>query len=724
MAVHTLPRKKVGRAAPKHRATPRRRKRHLLRRLWWLVTIPVAMVTALTLAFTYVYVKLPLPPEPVSEQTTFLYDGTGNFVTGLHGEIDRTIIPLSPMPEHLRQAVLAAEDDRFYSHVGVSPAAILRAAWANFRGRRIEQGASTITQQYVRNAFRSEFGYDPERGFERTLARKMKEALLAIKIERKYSKNEILERYLNTIYLGAGAYGVQAAAQRYFGVPAQELSLLQSATLAGLISSPEANQPRRYPERAKEKRDHVLSRMAELGYISQATFRTLRNEPVETARAKKSRVLQSPAAYFVDYTKQYLERNYGYEETFAGGLRVRMTLDMKMQRAAERAITNHLGQPGDPDVALVAIDPRNGEIKAMVGGKDFRKAKFNLATFRGGTGRQTGSAFKVFTLAAAVVNGVSLRSRFSGPGRVIIDDDRCGPEWDRWDPSNYSDSGSGTLDLFGATASSVNTIFAQLVVEVGPEKVVDIAHKMGIESPLDPVCSITLGTEEVTPLEMTQAFATLATGGVRHNATPVKDVRTATGEILERTTKKGKRVMKANDAWQIVSALEGVVCCGTGTAANIGVPQFGKTGTAEEHADAYFCGGTRLMVTCVWVGYKKARIPMTNVHGISVTGGSYPARIWHDFMLPVHQGRSVPDFPTPDFTGEIVEGKGIVVTPSPTPPPKKEEKKEKKKLPPPPRAPSPSLPPPPPPTTPPPPVETTPPPPVETTPPAPPPTTP
>jgi penicillin-binding protein 1A len=703
VAVHTLPRKKVGRTAPKHRATPRRRKRRFLRRLWWLVTIPVAMVTALALAFTYVYLKLPLPPEPASEQTTFLYDSAGNFVTGLHGEIDRTIIPLSEMPEHLKQAVIAAEDERFYSHMGVSPTAIVRAAWANFRGREIQQGASTITQQYVRNAFRSEFGYDPERGFERTLARKLKEALLAIKLERKYSKDEILERYLNTIYLGAGAYGVQAAAETYFGVAAEKLSLIQSATLAGLISSPEANQPRRHPEQAKAKRNHVLSRMAEIGYISEATYRSLRTEPVVTAARKKSRVLSTPAAYFVDYARQYLEKNYGYEETFAGGLRVRMTLDMQMQRAAERAITNHLGQPGDPDVALVAIDPRTGEIKAMVGGKDFRKAKFNLATFRGGTGRQTGSAFKVFTLAAAVVNGISLRSRFSGPGRIIIDDDRCGPEWDRWDPSNYSDSGSGTLDLFGATRSSVNTIFAQLVVEVGPEKVVEIAHKMGIESPLDPVCSITLGTEEVTPLEMTQAFATLATGGVRHYATPVRVVRTATGEVLERTTKKGTRVMDANDAWQVVSALEGVVCCGTGTAANIGVPQFGKTGTAEQHADAYFCGGTRLMVTCVWVGHKKARIPMTNVHGISVTGGSYPARIWHDFMAPVHQGRFVPDFPTPDFTGEIVEGKGIEVTPSPTPP-KKKDKPKKKKLPP--RVPPPTTPPP---TTPPPPIETTPP---------------
>lgn len=714
VAVQTFPRKKVGRAAPKHRAVARRkRKRGFLRRLWWLVTLPVAMVTALALALTYVYLKLPLPPEPASEQTSFLYDSAGDFVTGLHGEIDRTLIPLSEMPEHLREAVIAAEDERFYSHVGVSPAAIVRAAWANFRGQRIEQGASTITQQYVRNAFRSEFGYDPERGFERTLARKLKEGLLAIKLERKYSKDEILERYLNTIYLGAGAYGVQAAAESYFGVPAAKLSLLQSATLAGLISAPEANQPRRYPDQARSKRNHVLSRMAELGYISQGTYRSLQGQPVETVRRKKSRVLSSPAAYFVDYTRQYLEKKYGYEETFAGGLRVRMSLDMKMQRAAERAITNHLGQPGDPDVALVAIDPRTGEIKAMVGGKDFRKAKFNLATFRGGTGRQTGSAFKVFTLAAAVEKGISLRSRFSGPGRVIIDDDRCGPEWDRWDPSNYSDSGSGTLDLFGATQSSVNTIFAQLVVEVGPERVVDVAHKLGIESPLDPVCSITLGTEEVTPLEMTQAFASLATGGVRHNATPVKEVRTATGEILERATKKGKRVMDANDAWQVVAALEGVVCCGTGTAANIGVPQFGKTGTAEQHADAYFCGGTRLMVACVWVGHKRARIPMTNVHGISVTGGSYPARIWHDFMLPVLQGRSVPDFPTPDFTGEMVEGKGIEVTPSPTPVEKKQEQKKKKKLPLPPRPPSPTLPPPPPP----PPIETTPPPPIETTPP-------
>lgn len=717
MAVRTAP-KKARRVAPRTVArAKKRKKRGFLRRIWWLWVPPIALGTAMAVALTYVYFTLPLPPEPAARQTTFLFDQQGRLLTTLHGEVDRTLIPLEEMPDHLRQAVIAAEDEKFYSHVGIDPAAIIRAAWANLRGRDIEQGASTITQQYVRNAFPTEFGYelDPEAtetgkeentgGFEKTVARKLKEALLAIKLERKLSKDEILERYLNTIYLGRGAYGVQAAAQKFFATGAKDLTLLQSATLAGLISSPEANSPVRYPERAKVKRDRVLRRMVELRFITAPEAERLIFEPVKTVKPKKSKILETQAAYFVDYTKQYLERKFGYEQTFAGGLRVVTSLDRKMQRAAEQAVAGQLYDPGDPDAALVAIDPRNGEIKAMVGGKDFRRAKFNLATFRGGTGRQTGSAFKMFTLAAAVDKGISLKSRFSGPGRVVIDDPQCYSNGEPWDPSNYSDSGAGTMDLFGATTNSVNTIFAQLVVEVGPRNVARIARKMGITSPLDrPVgsgsvpCSITLGTLEVTPLDMAVAFSTLASGGIRHDATPVKEVKTPDGEVLQRSSRKGVRALDVNDAWQVVAALEGPVCCGTGTAANIGVPQFGKTGTAENHADAYFCGGTRVLVTCVWVGHRKARIPLF-VRGRSVTGGYIPAQIWHDFMLKALAGVHVPDFPQADFIGKIVKGKNISTTPSPTPEKKKKKNKKKRQvivIPTPITSPSPPPPPPPP----------------------------
>jgi penicillin-binding protein 1A len=312
----------------------------------------------------------------------------------------------------------------------------------------------------------------------------------------------------------------------------------------------------------------------------------------------------------------------------------------------------------------------------MIGGKNFRKVKCNLATADGtgqncGTGRQTGSAFKMFTIAAAVANGVSLRSTFAGPGRVVLKGHpECSP-WDTRGVSNYSDSGSGTMDLIGATARSVNTIFAQLVAEVGPQKVVDIAHKLGIESPLDPVCGITLGTEEVSPLEMTTSFATIAAGGVRHDATPIHEVKSSDGETLFQTSKKGERVLKPNQAWQVATALRAVVTGGTGTAANLpGVEVIGKTGTSEGHANAYFCGTTRILTTCVWVGYKKGNIPMTSVHGISVTGGSFPARIWRSFMEPIHAGRNVPGFPTAELTGKRVKGDVKIV---------KDKKPKKKK---------------------------------------------
>ena len=665
---------------------------------------PLAAGTAMLVALTYVYVSLPLPKPPPAKETSFLYDRKGRFLKALHGEVDRIVISLDSMPLTLRQAVIAAEDEDFYSHPGVSMPAIVRAAWANFRGQDIQQGASTITQQYVRNAFPTEFGYlfDPEAteakgeetdpgGFDRTISRKLKEALLAIKLERDLSKNEILERYLNTIYLGRGSYGVEAAARRYFAKSADELDVLESATLAGLISSPEANNPIRFPDRARVKRNHVLGQMAEMGFLSLSRARQLGAEPVEVAKQKTRRfrnVTRGPAAYFVDYASRHLQREYG-DQTFIGGFRVTTTIDMKMQRLAEKAVTNHFNDPEDPDVALVAMDPRTGEVRAMVGGRNFKKAKCNLATADGtgrncGTGRQTGSAYKMFTVAAAVDKGVSLKSTFTGPGHIVLKEyPECG-EWA--DPSkgvsNYSDSGAGTMDIIGATASSVNTIFAQLIAEVGPARVVKMSHKLGIKSELPAVCSLTLGVAPVSPLEMTTSFATIASGGVRHWPTPVHEIKNSSGEVLHKTTKKGKRVMKTNDAWQVALALRAVVTGGTGTAANLpNVEVIGKTGTSENHANAYFCGSSRIMTACVWVGHKEGNIPMPGM-----TGGSFPARIWHDFMAPIHEGRKVPGFPEPELTGKTIKGK--VAPPAP-------EKKKKKKVvvPPPSTAPPPPPPP-------------------------------
>jgi penicillin-binding protein 1A len=650
---------------------------------------PRLLAAFVVLAIAGTACKLPKLEEAAAnaqplKQTSVVYAADKKLITRLHAEIDRVVVPLQNIPRIVQDAVVAIEDERFWAHRGIDVRAILRAAYVNAKSGRISEGGSTITQQYVKQTFV---------GDEQTIERKLKEAALAWQLEEKLSKDQILELYLNTVYFGKGAYGIQAAAKRFFAVSVSKLGLREAALLAGLIQNPYRYDPVGKPEDARARREIVLDKMLELGMISSQEF-------AQASEAKlgikfRERLQAYPAPYFIDYLKRRLlrDRHLGktrrarYNAVFAGGLRVFSTVDLKMQRAAERAIRTHLPYVSDPYVSLVAIDPRNGYVKTMVGGRDFfapkkedRYAKVNLATGDGGTGRQAGSAFKTFTLAAAVEKGISLRSTFNGPGRVLIKDPRCMGPTGLWQPGNYSDSGAGTMDLVGATASSVNTIYAQLVVKVGPERVVDIARRLGIQSPMEAVCSITLGVEEVTPLDMVHAYATLASGGVRMPLTPVRLIRTTAGEIVYRHKAKGKRVMDANDAWQVVHALRSVVCCGTGTAANFGPPIFGKTGTTDDHTDAWFCGGTVVLVTCVHVGYPQAKIPMEGLHGINVTGGSYPARIWHDFMAAALGGRSLPGFPTPALTGEVIYA---APSPAPSPPPQEDddddESKEKPK---------------------------------------------
>lgn len=623
----------------------------------------------------FVWITVDLPSARAGPQTTHLYARNGKLLTPLRGRVNRTPIPLKKMPRHLRQAVIAAEDDGFYSHPGVSLLSIVRAAWANVLKQDIEQGASTITQQYVRNQLGLRLGT------EQTLERKAKEAILAMKLEREIDKDEILELYLNSAYLGEGSYGVEAAAQTYFAKPAAELSLLQSATIAGVIPRPEAYEPIDNPERSKGRRNFVLGRMAALGFITKDKADKLMKKPV---RIKKPQIGygSSPAAWFIDYAKRYLLNEFGNDMIFRGGLNVRTTVDLRWQQAAERAINTHLGFEGAPDAVLVAVDPANGAIRTVASTEDYspnpKQRGFDPATFgcplsgcdpgqtTGGTGRQTGSAFKMFTLAAAVHDGISLRSTFNGPGEITIPDPECNTGTEQWSPSNYSDSSEGTMDLISATAGSVNTIFAQLIAEVGVDKVVTMAHRLGIQSNLPSVCSLTLGTGEVSVLEMANAFATLASGGVRHDASPVERIRDPEGEVVSKIGRKGKRVLPANEAHQVVYALKSVVSGGTGTAASIGLDQYGKTGTSEEHANAWFCGGTTALVACVWLGHYEGNQPT------GYTGGSVPAAIWHDFMLFAHQSLDAGTFPVPDLLGRLVEGSGIAPSPSPSP-----EKKEK-----------------------------------------------
>jgi penicillin-binding protein 1A len=648
-------------------------KRHLPQQMLQFLLLPLVLVVAmiafaLTVGTTFgapaanfvqSYTDIAVPNEPPIPETTYLYDRNGKLITTLHAEVDRTPVPLSKISENLQNAVIAIEDRNFYSHGGVDFQALVRAAITDVNSGKIVQGGSTITQQLVKLMYT---------GGERTLSRKLKEAVLAGKISRRYTKAEVLEKYLNLVYFGHGAYGAEAAARTYFGVSARKLSIPQAALLAGLIQAPADYDPYRHMAAAKARRAVVLQVMAEQGYISgdQATSFSAKRIRV----VKPGTVAPTPAAYFVDYISRYLQSQLSTRETFEGGLQVTTTLDWNMQRAAERAVASHLSHPGDPAAALVAIDPRTGEIRAMVGGRDFTRAKFNLATQ---AHRQTGSAFKVFTYTAAMQKHIDPHAVMSGPPSITIPDRRClNAGYKPWQVSNFADESAGTMSLLDALAHSVNTIFAQLVLDVGPDRVAKVAHEMGIKSKLQPVCSITLGSQAVTPLDMTVAYSTLAARGIRHLPQAVQVVKSSSGDRILQAKTKGTRVLRQNDADLVVYAMQGVIQKGTGTAANIGRPAAGKTGTNQAFRDAWFCGFVPQLTACVWVGYPKTENrSMYNIEGFpEVFGGSIPARIWHDFMISALAHTRWGGFPTPSFAGYDIEPHRVLsIAPPPAPSP-------------------------------------------------------
>jgi penicillin-binding protein 1A len=691
LAVKTTPER-----APKSpKRTPRQppKKRGFLRRYWWaFAAAPFVLLFLLLATLLFVYSRLGLPATPPPLQTTYILDREGNVLGTFHASVDRTIVPFNRMPKSLRDAVIAAEDQGFYEHSGIDPLGVMRAAWNDLIAHEVVQGGSTITMQLVKNVYAGHYETDRKTGQTtyvvppRTFTQKVREALLAMKLERTYSKDEILAKYLNTIYFGHGAYGVEAAAQAYWGIHASELNMIRSATLAGLISSPSLFDPIDHPIDAEIRRNYVLDRMAALGTISPERAARLKLQDVRTHPSDGNLSFPPKLGYFLDYTKRALIAKYDEAQVFGGGLKAITGLDPQMQAAAEEAVAARLDTPGDPEAAVVAIDPATGEVRAMYGGRNWGTSQVNLATGDGGTGRQAGSAFKPFTLTAAMEANVSLSSRWYGPGTITIQDPRCYTDGEPWTLSNASDEESGTFSLATATAYSVNTVFAQVASLVGPDAVADAAHRMGIRSKLQPVCSITLGTQAVTPLEMTNAYATLAARGIRRWATPVHAVRDASGAVLDRTTSgRGKRVISTNDADLVTYALENVIRYGTGTAANIGRPAAGKTGTAQDYVDAWFCGYVPRLATCVWIGYPKGEIPLENVEGYSaVYGGTIPALIWHDFMLKATERMPVQEFPTPSFEGYTTGA------PTPPPSPSPSESPEPTRIPSPTPSPSPS----------------------------------
>ncbi len=621
-----------------------------------------AVFGALVIAYERIQLPKALPPI----QTSYLYDRDGHVLAALHGSVDRKIVDLSQVSPNLQHAVIATEDAGFYSNNGVDLKGIVRAAWTDLIHRQSAQGASTITEQLVKNVYAGTYIRNPNGSTTyidppRTIREKIREALLAVKLEHVLTKEQILAKYLNTVYFGHGAYGAEAAAETYFGEHASALTVLQSATLAGVLHAPTLYDPIVSPYDNKFRRDYALDQMVRFGYLKPHREAQLKAQACCGTVKDTSETIDTPygSAYFVDYARQYLFSRYGSARVYGGGLQVKTSIDMSMQKAAWDAVqkdlppTDSLGHP-NPSAAVVSIDPRTGQILAMVGGRNFDKSKLNLATLQGGSGRESGSAFKAFTLAAALENGYSLVSRYwQGPSAITIPNPVCAGPTGPWQVVNAGDGEAGTFTLLGATEHSVNTVFAQVIAQLGPDKVVEMAHRLGIKSKLPDACAVTLGSVAVNPLEMTNAYATLDAQGKYHNATPLVQVANSRGGTVGSVASKGKQVLDPNIANEDTYAMRYVVLGGTGYVANLGArPVAGKTGTANLNVDAWFCGYTVQLTTCVWVGWPKGEIPLQYVMGVpSVYGGTIPAQIWHDYMEVAAAKYPIASFPYPDVHG-------------------------------------------------------------------------
>jgi penicillin-binding protein 1A len=611
----------------RHRRTRARKRRHGVRNAVGIVLvvvflIPIVLVlTGLgaTAAFRTSCNLASLQPVTIG-QNSFVYAADGSRLGSIPAEHNRQPVALKQISPFMAKATIAVEDRRFYQHGGVDYEGILRAAWRDLNKGKVVEGGSTITQQLVRNLYISR---------ERTFERKIKEACLAIKLSRHWSKDRILAAWMNQVYFGNHAYGVEAAAQTYFSKPARQLTMIEAALLAGLPQAPSLYDPVLHPDDALARRSTVLNALYANGDI---TF-----DRLQTALADRSLHLkpgrlytQIREPYFFSFVRDQLIAKYGAQTVQSGGLRVYTTINPAFQRAAQDAITQTLNEKKDPAAAVVSINPANGAIRAMTAVYPGRKRnQFNLVAQ---ARRQAGSTFKTFVLVTAVNQGINpaTSSYVSAPFFYQPD-----PAIEPWEVSTYSHTYSGTITIQQATLQSDNTVYAQLTLDVGPEHVATMAHQLGIQSPLQPVPSIGLGSNAVSPLDMASAYATLAAGGIYSAPMAIRRVILPNGK---EDTGAGwgkparRRVIPDGVAYTVTKILQQNILYGTGTRANFGRPAAGKTGTTDDHADAWFCGYLPNLAATVWVGYPQAEIPMENVHGIAVAGGSFPAEIWRLFM--------------------------------------------------------------------------------------------
>jgi penicillin-binding protein 1A len=576
-------------------------------------------------------------------ENSFLYASDGSLLGVVPSTTNRQPLKLGLMSPWLPKATVAIEDNRFWQHGALDYQGIARALYENATAGRIVQGGSTITQQLVRNLYIGKA--------DRTFARKVREACLAEKLAKIWTKKQILAAYLNEVFYGRHAYGAQAGAQTFFSTDARRLTLPQAALIAGLPQAPSQYDPLAHPDRALDRRDEVLRAMLLHGDITASEYAGAVAAPLGLQLGSLYSAQRQPN--FFGWAATQLVKRFGARRVEAGGLQVRTTLDPRMQFAARSAVRSVLREKYDPAAALVAIDPRTGAVRAMISYlPNGRRMKFNLAWQ---STRTTGSAFKPIALTAAMTQDVSITTGLSGPSSLTITDPKCATNGVPWTVHNYADESGGYMSLLDATAHSVNTIYAQLVDIIGPENVVTTARKLGIRSPLQPVCSIGLGTQAVNPLEMTNAYATLAARGVHRDPQAFEVVRGPNGGVIGKLNAPGVQTIDRNAADLVTYALEGVVNHGTGTAAYFGRPAAGKTGTAENYVDAWFCGYVPQLAACVWIGYPKAEIPLYGVEGWSaVFGGSLPAMIWNRFMSEAVKKLPVKDFVYPQFTGHTV----------------------------------------------------------------------
>ncbi|MEA2360989.1 MAG: penicillin-binding protein [Thermoleophilaceae bacterium] len=575
--------------------------------------------------------------KPVDKgQISVVYAADGSRLGYVQSDILRRVLPGADIPVDLRRATVAIEDERFYKHKGVDLNAIVRAGIKNLESGETVQGGSTITQQLVRALYIK----DPKRNF----ARKIREAKLASELEKEHSKPWILDNYLNSVPYGTvdgrTAIGAEAAAVTFFDKHAKNLDLDESALLAGLTQAPSQYNPFRNPQAAIERRNEVLKKMLDNGYITQAEYQEAAGQGLNLKRGRRYEQRREP--YFFDYMQEQLIERYGVGVVRRGGLRIHTTIDPKMQDQAREAINSYYADPAGPSSAIVAVDPANGKIRAMASSGTYGQRRFNLAA-QGH--RQPGSAFKTFVLTAAIRKGIDPDSTTYTSKPLNIDD----PSYGKWEVKTFGNSYIGTVSLTRATLSSDNTVYAQLILDVGPKSVCETAKLLGITTKLDCYPAEGLGglTRGVTTLEMAGAYATLASGGIRHRPTGIERVVFPDGKSENLASGEGKRVLTDGQAYEVTRVLKMNVQSGTGTAANYGCPAAGKTGTTDEAKDAWFVGYTPHLSAAVWVGYPDAGVAMPGAQG-----GTYAAPVWHAFMVPAH-GEDCDDFPLPDQPAEF-----------------------------------------------------------------------